>query len=214
MANTPEDPLKKAVRILKDGGVIAFPTDTVYGLGAAVFNLKAAERIYDIKKRSRRLPLPLLIADLSQLNSIAKPLRGIALFLAQRFWPGGLTLVLPKADSLSSYLPQSPTVAVRLPNHPICLTLIRSLGSPIIGTSANLSGNPPALSAGEVRQQLGNKVDLIIEGECFAAVESTIVDATREKPLVLRQGVVSQQKIEEAMEEYRESKNDACCLRL
>lgn len=209
-----EDQLEEGIRILKNGGVITFPTDTVYGLGADAFNSEAVKRIYEIKKRPKHLPLPLLIGDLSQLNTVAKPVHGIALFLAQRFWPGGLTLVLPKADLLPSYLSQGSTVAVRLPSHPTCLSLIGGLGRPIIGTSANLSGNPPTLSADEVRQQLGDKVDLIIAGKCPAGVESTIVDATSETPLILRQGIISPHEIEEAIKEYQESKSDACCLRL
>jgi len=207
--------IDKGVRILKDGGVIAFPTDTVYGLGADAFNLKAVERIYQIKNRPSHLPFPLLIADISQLILVAKPAHGIALFLARRFWPGGLTLVLPKAVSLPSYLAKGSTVAVRVPNHPVCLSLIRGLGAPVIGTSANLSSNSPALTADEAKQQIGDKVDLVIDGgRCSGSVESTIVDTTGEIALILRQGIIASHEIEEAIREYQESRNNAHCFRL
>lgn len=210
-----QEQIEKGVRILKNGGVIAFPTDTVYGLGADAFNLRAVERIYKIKNRPSHLPFPLLIADISQLNIVAQPACGIALLLARRFWPGGLTLVLPKAISLPSYLAKGSTVAVRIPNHSICLSLIRGLGAPVIGTSANVSGNPPALTADEVRQQLGDKVDLIIDGgRCSGSVESTIVDATGELPLILRQGIISPDEIEKTIREYQNSRSATYCFRL
>jgi L-threonylcarbamoyladenylate synthase len=207
--------VKEAVQILKKGGVIVFPTDTVYGLGADAFNSKAVERIYEIKKRPRHLPLPLLLSDVSQVTMIAESVPGIGWFLASRFWPGGLTLVLPKIASLPTYLTKGPTVAVRVPNHPICLTLSKHLGRPIIGTSANISGRPSSLTADKVKQQLGDKVDLIIDGgKCSGGGESTIVDVTGEVPVVLRQGIVAQHEIDVAFKEYCEAKSDAYCSRL
>ena len=197
-----EEQVKKGVRILRRGGVVAFPTDTVYGLGADAFNAAAVERIYQIKKRPRHLPLPVLIGDMKQLALLAEPLTELALFLAQRFWPGGLTLVLPQVSGLPAYLGGA-GVAVRLPAHPVCRALIRGVGSPITGTSANLSGKPSALTAGEVREQLGNGVDLVIDGgRCPGGVESTVVDLTGEKPAVLRQGIIPQEEIDRAVAEY------------
>jgi len=196
-----EEQVKKGVGILRRGGVVAFPTDTVYGLGADVFNPGAVERIYLVKKRPRHLPLPLLIGDMKQLAVVAEPLSEVALFLAQRFWPGGLTLVLPKASGLPAYLGGA-GVAVRLPAHPVCRALIRGLGSPITGTSANVSGKPSALTAGEVREQLGNGVDLIIDGgRCPGGVESTVVDLSGEKPAILRRGIISEEEIDRVVEE-------------
>jgi len=207
--------VKEAVQILKKGGVIVFPTDTVYGLGADAFNSKAVERIYEIKKRPRHLPLPLLLSDVSQITMIAESVPQIGWFLAARFWPGGLTLVLPKMASLSSYLTRGPTIAVRVPNHSICLALIKCLGGPIIGTSANISGRPSSLTVDEVKQQLGDKVDLIIDGgKCPGGSESTIVDVTGEVPVVLRQGIIAQREIDKAYREYREVRSNACCSRL
>jgi len=205
----------KGVKILKKGGVIAFPTDTVYGLGADAFNSRAVERIYEIKNRPKHQQFPLLIADTSQLTAMADPIPGIAWFLAERFWPGGLTLVLPKADSLPAYLAPVSSIAVRVPNHPICLTLIQRLGNPVIGTSANISGKPAALTADEVGQQLGGKIDFIINGgKCPGGRESTVVDVTREAPVILRQGIIPAYEIDKAYKEYLEVNSEAHCYRL
>ena len=199
--------IEKGVKILQKGGVIAFPTDTVYGLGADAFNSLAVERIYEVKNRPKHQQLPLLIADIKQLATLASPIPEIARFLAKRFWPGGLTLVLHKADSVAVYLAPGPTIAVRIPNHPVCLTLIQHLGDPIIGTSANISGQSSALTAEEVEQQLGGKIDFVINGgKCPGGKESTIVDATCEPPIILRQGIIPSHEIAQAYKEYLEAK--------
>jgi len=199
--------IEKGVKILQKGGVIAFPTDTVYGLGADAFNPTAVERVYEIKTRPKYQPLPLLIADVKQLTALAEPIPEIAWFLAKRFWPGGLTLVLSKKDSVPSYVASRPTIAVRIPNHPVCQTLIQHLGNPLIGTSANISGQPAALTAEEVEQQLGGKIDLVINGgKCSGGKESTIVDITHEPPIILRQGIIPSQEIDKAYKEYLEAK--------
>lgn len=197
--------IEKGVKILQKGGVIAFPTDTVYGLGADSFNPTAVERIYEIKNRPKHRQLPLLIADVERLTALADPIPEIAWFLARRFWPGGLTLVLSKADSLPTYLAPGPTIAVRIPDHPVCLALIQHLGNPIIGTSANISGQPAASTAEEVGQQLGGKIDFVIDGgKCPGGKESTVVDVTREPPIILRQGVIPSYEIDKAYKEYLE----------
>lgn len=199
--------IEKGVKILQRGGVIAFPTDTVYGLGADAFNSTAVERIYEIKNRPKYQQFPLLIADVKRLTVLAKLIPEIAWFLARRFWPGGLTLVLSKKDSVPAYLALGSTIAVRIPNHPVCLALIQYLGNPIIGTSANISGQPAALTAEEVGQQLGGKIDLIINGgKCPGGKESTIVDITREPPVILRQGIVPSHEIDKAYKEYLRAK--------
>jgi len=199
--------IKKGVKILQKGGVIAFPTDTVYGLGADAFNSTAVERIYKIKNRPKYQQFPLLIADVKQLDTLAEPIPEIAWFLARRFWPGGLTLVLSKKDSVPAYLASRPTIAVRIPNHPVCQALIQHLGNPLIGTSANISSQPAALTAEEVEKQLGGKVDLIINGgQCPGGKESTIVDITHEPPVILRQGIIPSQEIDKAYKEHLEAK--------
>jgi L-threonylcarbamoyladenylate synthase len=207
--------IEKGVEILQKGGVIAFPTDTVYGLGSDAFNSTAVERIYEIKNRPKHRQLPLLIADVERLTTLADPIPEIAWFLARRFWPGGLTLVLSKINSLPVYLASGPTIAVRVPNHSVCLPLIQRLGNPLIGTSANISGQPAALTAEEVGQQLGGKVDFIINGgKCPGGKESTVVDVTHESPIILRHGIIPSHEIDKAYKEYSEVNSEAHCYRL
>jgi L-threonylcarbamoyladenylate synthase len=199
--------IEKGVQLLQKGGVIAFPTDTVYGLGSDAFNPRAVERVYEIKNRPRDQGLPLLVADVEQLPTLAEPISEIAWFLARRFWPGGLTLVLSRKDSLTHHLAPAPTIAVRVPNHPVCLALIKGLGKPLTGTSANVSGQPAALTANEVEQQLRGRIDFIVNGgKCPGGRESTILDVTCEPPTILRQGIISPHEIDKAYNEYVEAK--------
>jgi L-threonylcarbamoyladenylate synthase len=184
--------VEKGIAILKKGGVIAFPTDTVYGLGASIAIDSAVERVYRIKGRPRRMALPLLLADLSQLDDVARSLPPSARLLAERFWPGPLTLVLFKSDAVSDIVSGSgKTIAVRIAAHPTPTALARGVSTAIVGTSANLSGQPSALTAEEARAQLGDKVDLIIDSDCPGGKESTVVDLTGESPVILRQGALS-----------------------
>lgn len=196
--------IDKAIEILKNGGIVAFPTDTVYGLGGDVFNVRAAERIYRVKQRSRHLPLPVLLADSTQLADIVTSVPETARCLIKHFWPGGLTLVLPKKDTLPDIITAgSNKVAVRIPDHIVPLTLIRALGVPIIGTSANISDKPSPVTAEEVEQQLGGQVDLIIDmGRCPGGLESTVVDVTGEVPIILRQGIIADKEINRVCQEY------------
>ena len=205
-----QEEIRKGVRILQKGGVIAFPTDTVYGLGADAFNSIAVERIYEIKNRPKYQQFPLLIADVKQLTILAEPIPEITWLLARRFWPGGLTLVLSKKDTAPAYPASGPTIAVRVPNHPVCQALIKGLGNPITGTSANISGQPAASTAEEVEQQLEDKIDLIINGSrCPSGKESTIVDITHEPPTILRHGIIPSHEIDRAYKEYLEAKCSA-----
>jgi L-threonylcarbamoyladenylate synthase len=191
-----QEQVEKGIAILKNGGVIAFPTDTVYGLGASSDIDAAVERVYRIKGRPRHMALPLLLANVSQLDKVAVSIPASARLLADKFWPGPLTLVLPKSDAVSDIISgDGATVAVRVPAHPIPTALARGLGTPIVGTSANLSGQPSALTAEEARNQLGDKVDLIIEGDCPGGRESTVVDLTGESPVILRQGALSREEL-------------------
>ncbi len=195
--NSLQQQVEKGITILKKGGIIAFPTDTVYGLGCDAFCLSAVEQVYKVKRRSRHLPFPLLLSDMSQVTVVAKPLSGIGFSLARRFWPGALTLVLAKSDSLPPYLSSAGTVAVRIPNHPVCLALIQGIGGPLVGTSANVSGSYSPSTADEVRQQLGDEIDFIIDGgKCPGGQESTIVDVTSIIPRILRQGIIPRHEIE------------------
>ena len=192
-----EHQIELAIRTLREGGIVAFPTDTVYGLGANPFDEQAVDRIYRVKKRPRGLAFPLLLADTADLAKVASTVPEIARRLAERFLPGGLTLVLKK----SAWVPTAvtaggDTIAVRIPNHPVPIALIRGLGTPIVGTSANLSGMPSPVTANEVRRQLGGEVDLIIDGgRCPGGVESTVVDVSGDAPVLVREGAVPLEEI-------------------
>jgi len=201
--------IKHGADILKSGGVIAFPTDTVYGLGADIFNDKAVERIYKIKKRSRNYPFPLLLNNMSQLNIVTDKIPETIYPLATTFWPGGLTVVLYKASTLPNYLSDRPTVAVRIPKHHIPLSLIQHIGNPIIGTSANISGMQNSLTADEVKEQLGNTIDYIIDGgSCPGGTESTIIDLSGMHPTIIRQGIIHQNEIEQVLDHFYKRRNE------
>jgi len=200
-----EKQVERGISILKQGGIVAFPTDTVYGLGACANIGRAVERVYQIKERPRNMALPLLLAHISQISEVAHPVPQIAWLLADNFLPGGLTLVLYKSGSVPAIITAGgDTVAIRVPSHPIALMLIKGVGAPIVGTSANLSGKPSALTAGEVYSQLGDNIDLIIDGgRCPGGKESTIVDVTGEMPVVLREGAISREKLEQVCPSIR-----------
>jgi len=190
-----------AIHILKTGGVVAYPTDTVYGLGAEMKNMRAIERIFEIKGRPKGMALPLLLSDLSQLTTIASSVPLTALQLAEAFFPGALTVILPKSDNVPDLITAGKkTIAFRIPNHPIPLALIKGTGTPIVGTSANLSGQPSAMTATDVATQIGKKVDMIIDGgKCPGGIESTIIDLTGEKPVIRRQGAISVESIRQVI---------------
>jgi L-threonylcarbamoyladenylate synthase len=191
--------VEQAITILKQGGIVACPTDTVYGVVAAINIEPAVERIYRIKGRPRSQALPILLADKSQISEVAKVVPLLARRLADKFWPGALTMVLLKAESVPDIVTGGgKTVAVRMANHPMPVAITRVLGVPIVGTSANLSGHPSALTAEEVRAQIGDRVDMIIDGgRCPGGIESTIVDLSGQTPLILRQGAIPLEEIEQ-----------------
>ncbi|PKB83397.1 MAG: threonylcarbamoyl-AMP synthase [SAR202 cluster bacterium Io17-Chloro-G9] len=183
----------QGVACLKAGGVVVFSTDTLYGVGADVFNIPALERVFALKGRPLGLALPVLVSAWEQVGSVARDIPDLGFRLAQRFWPGPLTLVLPR----SRYLPDLvtgglDTVAVRLPDHPVPLALIRGFGGPITGTSANPSGEPDLLTLEAVEAKLGQGVDYIIRwGHAPAGLPSTVVDVTTETPRLIREGALS-----------------------
>ncbi len=187
------------VSVLKRGGLVAFPTDTVYGLGAGANIPQAVARVYQVKKRPSNMALPLLLADVSQISEVAEPVPAIVWLLANKFLPGALTIVLYKSGSVPDIVTAGGrTVAIRIPAHPVPVALARGLGTPVVGTSANLSGKPSALTADEVHSQFGDKVDLVIDGgRCSGGRESTIIDVTGEVPVVLREGAISVEELKQ-----------------
>ena len=194
--------VEDGISILRQGGLVAFPTDTVYGLGAGAGLPQAVERVYQVKQRPRDRALPLLLADISQISEVAAPVPQVAWLLARAFLPGALTLVLPKSKSVPDIITGSGnTVAVRVPAHPVPVALARGLGTPIVGTSANISGQPISLTAEEVSVQFGDKIDMIIDGgQCPGGRESTVVDVTGEVPVVLREGAISKEELRQVCE--------------
>lgn len=193
--------LEEAARCLQDGGLVAFPTDTLYGLAAVASQERAVERLFDAKGRPPDRPLPILIASAADVNGVAVDVPPAARRLMKAFWPGGLTLVLRWHSGFRSLaLAGGDTVAVRVPAHPVALELLRRVGEPLTGTSANLSGLPGPRTAEEVRHQLGDRVDLIVDGgPCPGGVESTVVDCTVDPPRVLREGAVPVERVAAAL---------------
>ena len=194
--------VEEGISILGQGGIVAFPTDTVYGLGAQANIRRAVERIYMVKERPRNMAFPLLLADISQFGEVADSVPEVAWLLARKFLPGALTIVLHKSNSIPDIITGGGrTIGVRIPAHPVPVALIKGIGMPVVGTSANLSGKPSSLTADEVRSQFGDRVDLVIDGgRCLGGKESTIVDVTGETPVVLREGAISREELRQVCE--------------
>ena len=192
-----EKQIEKAVAILKNGGLVAYPTDTVYGLGACMTDTVAVDRIFQVKGRPKGMALPVLLADRKQIEEIVTSVPPAARRLIDAFFPGALTIILTKSNVVPEIITGGGrTVAFRIPNHPVPLALIKGLGKPIVGTSANLSGQPSALTTAEVQTQIGDKIDMVIDGgRCPGGIESTVVDLSGEKPVVRRQGAISIEKL-------------------
>jgi L-threonylcarbamoyladenylate synthase len=193
-----EGALAEAVDVLRHGGIVAYPSDTVYGLGAAASDGPAVERVFTVKDRESQKALSLLLADGADLAPLCSNVPLLARVFAQRYWPGPLTLVLRRSPTFeSAALGDGDTVAVRVPDHAFLRRLIRTLGEPITGTSANRSGRPACRSAEEVERELGDAVDLIIDGGPSAAgPESTVVSLAGSLPVVLREGAIPRVDVE------------------
>ncbi len=188
----------EAARLLRAGGLVAFPTETVYGLGASLFHLPALARVFEAKRRPRFDPLIVHIGSREQLAQIAQPLPAPACLLADRFWPGPLTLVLPKKPAAPDLATAGlPTVAVRMPAHAVALNLIQKAGVPVAAPSANVFGSISPTTAQHVHDGLGDKVDFVLDGgPCTIGFESTIVSFAAEPPILLRPGGLPMEDIE------------------
>lgn len=188
-----EEALADAARILRAGGLVAFPTETVYGLGADATNPEAVQRIYEAKGRPSDNPMIVHIADPADLAPLVSEVPSAAEKLMARFWPGPLTLVLPRSMLVPDVVTGGlETVAVRLPDHPLARRLIELAGVPVAAPSANLSGRPSPTTARHVWEDLHGKVEAIVDGgSTGVGVESTVVDVTRRPPVLLRPGGVT-----------------------
>jgi len=186
-----EDRLKPAIEALARGELVIYPTDTVYGLGADPFSAQAVEKVYRAKKRDPGKPLPVLVADIDSAKKIAVVSRE-AEILMKAFWPGPLTIVLPRKPSLPSIVTGGkPAVGVRMSSHPVALALARGLKGAIIGTSANISGNPPPLTVQAALRELGDAVNVAVDaGPARIGIPSTVVDLTAPVPRLLRKGPI------------------------
>jgi L-threonylcarbamoyladenylate synthase len=194
-----QDVPRHAVRTLLDGGLVAFPTDTYYALGAAALNGEAVARVFAAKRRPPTEPLPVFVADMGQWRMLVADLPEIALRLAERFWPGPLTIVCRRAPHLPPLLAGGgETIGVRQPGSVLAVALCRALGMPVTGTSANSHGGPPPVTAIEVGMDLGGHVDLILDGgTCPGGHPSTVIDVTRTPPVIVRAGGVTAEALRE-----------------
>ena len=181
--------IAKAAQAVRRGGLIVFPTDTVYGLGCDPLNHAAVRRLFEAKQREKK-PIPVLCSSIEKAEALVR-LGGRAMDLARTHWPGALTIVAPLQRAVPPQLTQGkPDLGVRMPNHPGCLELIAACGGWITGTSANLSGRPSSRSAGEALDQLGGAVDIVLDGGRLQGNESPVVQVVGNEVTILRTGPV------------------------
>ena len=194
-----DEALTKAAEFIKNGGLVAFPTETVYGLGGDGLNSEAASKIYKAKGRPSDNPLILHINDQKMLHKIVNDVNSMAKKIMTAFCPGPITLILPKSDIVpSSVTGGLNTVAVRMPDNDIARELIRLSNTPIAAPSANISGRPSPTTAQAVYNDLHDRIDMILDGgACHFGVESTIVDCTEDVPIILRPGAITKEMLEE-----------------
>lgn len=191
--NPEVEPIEKAAHIIQSGGLVAFPTETVYGLGANAFDSQAVDRIFVAKGRPASDPIIVHLHNLSQLTSVATNIPTLAYELARQFWPGPLTFVLQRnANIPPNVSARMSTVAVRMPSHPVALALLRAADRPVAAPSANRFARPSATTAAHVLEDLDGRIDLILDGNAAViGVESTIIDLTANQPVILRPGGIT-----------------------
>jgi L-threonylcarbamoyladenylate synthase len=191
--------LQKAITLVRDGHLVVFPTDTVYGVGALAFDQRGIDQLYAVKGRDNLKAIPILIGDPADLMRVTTGLGETARRLAQRFWPGPLTLVVPRHPGLPPNLSPQPTVGVRMPDHPVALSLLRSTG-PMAVTSANRSGAESSLTAQEAFAQLGERIPLILDGgRTPGGLSSTVVDCISPELVILRLGPIGMLELQAAL---------------
>jgi L-threonylcarbamoyladenylate synthase len=184
-----------AEQIIQQGGIISFPTDTVYGIGASAFNRDAIEKIFVVKARSKEKSIPVLIGSPQDLDSITVELNPVVARVIDHFWPGALTVIVPMLPGLPENLSAENTVGIRIPDHDLTRQLLRITG-PLAATSANLSGKRSARSAQEVLDQLDQSINLILDGGITpGGIPSTVLDCTGDSPAVLREGPITEKEI-------------------
>jgi L-threonylcarbamoyladenylate synthase len=193
-ANSPQA-IPRALEVLRDGGLVAFPTDTVYGVGALVFDEHAVESIYAAKQRPVEKAIPVLLGDAADIGQVAEVIPHSASRLIERFWPGPLTVLVPRKASIPAVVSATSTVGVRVPDHEVARRLLR-LAGPMAVTSANISSQASPTTAEEVYQQLGGRIALIIDGgRTPGGIPSTLVDCTGAEIQILREGPISREQL-------------------
>ena len=195
--------IERAGEIVRAGGLVAFPTETVYGLGADVFNEQAVMRVFEVKGRPANNPLPIQIASKDDLPRLVSGIPSVAERLMDQFWPGPLTLVFSACPEVPELVTAGTgKVGIRMPDHPVALALIRAAGIPIVAPSANSSGQPSPTTAKEVLEYLDGKIELILDaGPTRLKVSSTVVDVTESPPRVLRLGSISEEELQKSFSE-------------
>lgn len=190
--------LNKAASIIRSGGIVAFPTESFYGLGVSAWDEKAIQRLFTIKKREENRPILLLIPSTILLNQYVIHIPDIAIQIMEKFWPGGLTLIFEANPDLPRLLTSGGgKIGLRLSSHPVATALVRAVGTPITGTSANISGQAACSNAEAVRHSLGMSVDFVLDGgETEGGKGSTVMDITVNPPTILREGMVSREQLE------------------
>ena len=185
--------IQEAAAVLRRGGLVVFPTETVYGLGANLQDPQAIQELYQVKQRPFEKQVTVHIADWREPESHGVIVTPLAKKLMNRFWPGPLTLILSRPDRS--------TLGFRMPSHPVALALLKAAGVPVVATSANLSGNPPPRKAQDILPDLADKVDFLLDaGPAPVGIESTVVDLSSDRPRILRRGA-KVQEIEAAIQE-------------
>jgi L-threonylcarbamoyladenylate synthase len=189
-ANHP-NAIQFAIDVLRNDGLVAFPTDTVYGLAAPVDNIDSIERLYIVKGRNTTKAIAVLLGNTDQLSQVVHDMSESARRVAEHFWPGPLTMILPRHAALPDILAPLPTIGVRIPDHPVALALLKAAG-PLAVTSANISGEDNTMTARQVMKQLKGRIHLIIDGgRAPGGVPSTVIDCTTPQPEILREGPIS-----------------------
>jgi L-threonylcarbamoyladenylate synthase len=193
----PDDPawLAIVVETLRGGGLVAFPTDTVYGVGAGAFEGRAIQRIFAAKGRREDNPIPVLLAGVREIERVARPLTARVRLLAEAYWPGPLTIVVPKGPGVPEEIGRAGTVGLRAPDHPLAKSILSGAG-PLAVSSANRSGEPALTRPSDVLASMAGRIDVLVDGgETPGGVPSTVVDCTQDPPRILREGPVSLESI-------------------